>query len=138
MREYLKELGIHEKDVDALCKLNPELEAYDPKKARTNIAFLKDEGCSDLYIRNIIINNTYFLNNEPKMTQELIEYLKEDLEFKDLDLLFDSNAYLLNLEKKYLQDFVKEKKQAGKTLEEIRDLIELNLFIMEEQAWKEN
>ncbi len=133
MKEYLISLGFHQKDVEALCKLNHSLESYDPNLAKKNIEILKDLGCSDLYIKNIVMNNTYFLSNDTNQTIELIQYLKEELKFTDLDLLFDSNAYLLNLEKKYLEDFVKSKKKEKVSLEKIRDLIELNLFIMDRE-----
>lgn len=133
MKEYLEQLGINKKDIEILFELNKALEEYDVNLAKENIKILKDIGCSDLYIKNIIINNTYFLNNAIKDTKELVEYLKEELKFNDLDLLFDSNAYLLNLEKKYLEDFVENKKKENISLEKIRDLIELNLFIMDSE-----
>ena len=130
MEKIFKELGFSDKDIDAIIKLNPSLEEYDQKNIKDNINILKDIGCSDLYIKNIIVNNTYFLNNKKNDTLSLIKYLKDELGFVELDLLFDSNAYLLNIEKKYLKEFVDEKMQEGKKLEEIRDLIELNLFIV--------
>lgn len=131
MKEYLEQLGVNKKDIEILFELNKALKEYDVNLAKENIKILKEIGCSDLYIKNIIINNTYFLNNDAKSTKELIKYLKEELKFNDLDLLFDSNAYLLNLEKKYLEDFVESKKKENISLEKIRDLIELNLFIMD-------
>lgn len=138
MREYLEQLGINKKDIETLCELNPYLDGYDVKGAQKNVELLKEAKCSDLYIKNIIINNTYFLSNKVEQTKELMDYLEKELEFKDLDLLFDSNAYLLTLEKKYLEEFVSKKKKEKVSLEQIRDLIELNLFIMdnEESLWK--
>ncbi len=133
MKEYLGKIGFNEKDIEGLFTINPSLEEYDVKKAEKNINILKNIGCSNLYIKEIIINNSYFLSNEEKDTKELMTYLKEELKFTDLDLLFDSNAYLLNLKKEYLEEFVKEKKKKHVPLEKIRDLIELNLFIMDSE-----
>lgn len=132
MKEYLVKLGFKEKDIEGLFAINPSLEDYDSKKAKKNIELLKAIGCSDLYIKDIIINNSYFLSNEEE-TKALINYLKEELKFEDLDLLFDSNSYLLNLKKEYLEEFVNEKRKKQVSLEKIRDLIELNLFIMDSE-----
>lgn len=133
MKEYLVKLGFKEKDIEGLFTINPSLEEYDSKKAEKNIELLKAIGCSDLYIKDIIASNSYFLSNEEEDTKELMNYLKEKLKFENLDLLFDSNSYLLNLKKEYLEEFVNEKRKKQVPLEKIRDLIELNLFIMDSE-----
>lgn len=133
MKEYLVKLGFNKKDIETLFEINPSLEEYDKKKAEKNIELLKAIGCSNLYIKDIIASNSYFLSNEEEDTKKLMNYLKEELKFEDLDLLFDSNSYLLNLKKEYLEEFVNEKRKKQVSLEKIRDLIELNLFIMDSE-----
>ena len=59
---------------------------------------------SDL-IKNIFICNPYYLTRNSKDINKLIDKLYE-IGLKNLQIIFDSNPYILNYSNKYIDDIV--------------------------------
>ena len=74
-----------------------------------------------------------FLNNMKKDTLDLLNYLKEELNITYLNLLFDSNPFLLSKEKFEIKEFVNKQEKEGLTKEDIKDLIESNPYVIDEE-----
>ena len=67
------------------------------------------------------------------LRQEAISWhLKEELNITYLNLLFDSNPFLLSKEKFEIKEFVSKKEKEGLTKEDIKDLIESNPYVIDE------
>ena len=127
----LIELGIRYQDLQEMFNLNPMLEYLNDKEINDNILFLKSLKCSDIIIKNIIICNPFYLNRSITDLQKLVSKLI-NLGLTNLDLLFDSNPYLLNKDAFEIDSFIKEKLKLGFKLESIIDLIDSDPYITQE------
>lgn len=127
----LIELGIRYQDLQEMFNLNPMLEYLNDKEINDNILFLKSLKCSDIIIKNIIICNPFYLNRSITDLQKLVSKLI-NLGLTNLDLLFDSNPFLLNKDAFEIDNFIKEKLKFGFNLESIIDLIDSDPFITQE------
>ena len=127
----LIELGIRYQDLQEMFNLNPMLEYLNDKEINDNILFLKSLKCSDIIIKNIIICNPFYLNRSITDLQKLVSKLIS-IGLTNLNLLFDSNPYLLNKDAFEIDSFIKEKLKLGFKLESIIDLIDSDPFITQE------
>lgn len=127
MIEFLLELGIDEKDINNILEMNKDLVDYE--EYGKNIEVLRMIGCEDKEIRNIIISNPNFII---RSNSDIIKLIKafNNYGFTDLDMLFDSNPYLLNLDDFELRDFFKEKESEGLSKDDIIDLVETEFGVI--------
>lgn len=128
---YLICLGINLEELKEMVNLNPMLEYLNDKEINDNILFLKSLKCSDIIIKNIIICNPFYLNRSISDLQKLVSKLIS-IGLTNLNLLFDSNPYLLNKDAFEIDSFIKEKLKLGFNLESIINLIDSDPYITQE------
>lgn len=131
MKEILKEMGISEKTISQMIEICPNIDMIKNEEILQKIEILKDVNCDDIQIRNIISSNAMYLDRSNTDINKLIKKLKE-LGFDRLDLIFDGNPYILNLDDFEIERYIKEREKEGESLEEIVDDMSSNLFIFEE------
>ena len=127
MLDFLLELGIEGKDINNIKEMNKDLVDYEDYKK--NVEVLKMIGCDDKEIRNIIISNPNFIIRSNSDVVKLIKAFNS-YGFTDLDMLFDSNPYLLNLDDFELIDFFDKKEKEGLSKQEIIDLVETEFDVI--------
>lgn len=128
---YLIEFGITSQELDEMFETNPMLEYLNEEEINNNVLFLKSLKCEDLHIRNIIICNPFYLNRSISDLQKLVSKLI-NIGLTDLNLLFDTNPFLLNKDAFEIDEFVKEKQKLGINLESIACLIDSNPYVIDE------
>lgn len=123
-------LGIEEKDLLEMIKTCNEIKELEDEEIISKINLLKDLDCTNKQIRNILITNPFYLDRIETDILKLIKTLLE-LGFKDLNILFDSNPYILNKDSFEIEDYIEEKK-SEQSLEEIIDDLDSNPYLFDE------
>ena len=95
------------------------------------IKILKYIDCLDRHIQNILICNPFYLYRSIDDVVKLIKKLLE-IGMTNINLLFDSNPFLLNKDAYEIDDYINKKINNGKTLEDIVDEIDSNPYIIDE------
>ena len=104
----LFELGISEETINNMVELFPELKDMNEKDTLKKITVLEKLGCSNNQIINIIGSNPEYLTKSNKVILDLISKLI-DLGFKNLNILFDANPYILNFESYEIDNYVNKR-----------------------------
>lgn len=131
MEEILKDLGISKKTINQMKEICPNIKELNRNDILQKIEILKNIKCDDFQIRNIISSNALFLDRSNTDIEKLIALLK-DLGFEYLNLLFDGNPNILNLDDFEIKNYINKRKNNGELLEDIVDDMSSNLFIFEE------
>lgn len=131
MKEILKKMDISEKTIKAMEEMCPNINNITEKEILEKIKILNDIGCDHIQIRNIISSNAMYLDRSNTDIEKLINKLKE-LGFKNLDLIFDGNPYVLNLETFEIEKYIKSREKQGELLENIVDEMSSKLFLFDE------
>jgi len=127
----LYNLGIKEQDIKFIVEQCPDILEMTNEEIIEKIELLKLIECSDIHIRNIISSNPNYLTRLNKDIIDLINKLSK-LGFSCLNLLFDSNPFLLNKDAFEIDDYIKLKLNQGNSLVNIIDEIESNPYIIDE------
>lgn len=126
--EELFNLGICENTIKVMIELNPEIKEMPNDKIKEKEIILNKINCSQIQIKNIISSNALYLNrtNEEiiKLINTLIKY-----EFNNLNILFDSNPYILNLEPFEIEKYINSRINDGEILENIVDDLDSNPYL---------
>lgn len=130
MQELFK-LELNEKTIYHMIEFNPNLKDLTDKEVLEKIRLLKRINCSDNQILNIISCNSLYLSKTNTNVVKLIEYLL-GLGFNTLNILFDSNPYILNLDVFEIEAYINKQKNIGESLEEIVDELDSNPIIFNE------
>lgn len=131
MKEILKKIGISEKTINQMEEICPNIKDLTNEEVLSKIEILKDINCDDIQIRNIISSNAMYLDKSNTNINKLINELRK-LGFDNLDLLFDGNPNILNLDDFEVRKYIKDRERNGELLEDIVDDMSSNLFIFEE------
>ena len=131
MEEILKKIGISEKTINQMEEICPNIKDLTNEEVLSKIEILKDINCDDIQIRNIISSNAMYLDKSNTDINKLINELRK-LGFDNLDLLFDGNPNILNLDDFEVRKYIKDREGNGELLEDIVDDMSSNLFIFEE------
>ena len=91
------------------------------------INLLEKNKCNKENIKNILICNPFFITKNLVDSKTLIKALK-DFGFSNLNLLFDSNPYILNLNSTKLKKLLDELINKNLTKKEIIDYINYNII----------
>ena len=91
---------------------------------------LKKIGCDDIQINNILKSNPYYLEKSNEEVLDLIKCLL-DYGFNNLNILFDSNPYILNLEPFEIKKYI-DKRKKYESLEDIIDDLDSNPILFNE------
>ena len=131
MKEMLKKIGISEKTINQMEEICPNIKDLTKKEVLNKIEILKNINCDDIQIRNIVSSNAMYLDKSNTDINKLINELRK-LGFDNLDLLFDGNPNILNLDDFEVRKYIKDREENGELLEDIVDDMSSNLFIFEE------
>lgn len=129
--EMLFSLGISDDDIKNMLEQCPEIMEMSETEIREKIEILTYVECNDRHIRNIIASNPYYLDRFNSDVLKLISYLKE-IGVSNLNLLFESNPYLLNKDAFEIREYIDTRKKDGMELEDIVDEFESNPYIIDE------
>lgn len=124
-------LNLSENTLKCMIELNPNLLNMSDVEIKEKKLILEKVNCKQNEIRNIISSNSLFLN---KTTEELVNLINKlyEYHFKNLNILFDSNPYILNLEPFEIEDYISDKIKEGKTTEDIVDELSSDPFLFNE------
>lgn len=131
MKEILKKIGISEKTINQMEEICPNIKDLTNEEILSKIEILKKINCDDIQIRNIISSNAMYLDKSNTDINKLINELRK-LGFDNLDLLFDGNPNILNLDDFEVRKYIEDRERNGELLEDIVDDMSSNLFIFEE------
>ena len=125
----LLNLGISEQDFQTMIETNPDLEWITEEEIINLIHILKQIGCKDTTIKNIVICNPFYFT---RTDTDIIKLLKKLLSIglKDLNSILDANPYLLNKDAFEIDHFLNKNPEYKN---KIADLLEENPYIMEEE-----
>ena len=121
MSNYLLELGISEEEIKRILEINNGLTDYN--EYEKNIETLRILGCSENSIKNIVISNPNVLIRSNSDIIKLVNYLKT-LRLESLNIVFDTNPYLLNKDDFEVEEFFNKYRKHGLSDEKIIDIFE--------------
>ena len=122
MEEILKRLGISQKTIDQMEEICPNIKELGEKEITEKIDILKKIKCDEIQVRNIISSNAMYLEKSNTDIEKLINKMHE-LGFEMLNILFDGNPYILNLEAYEIENYIQKRQAEGEELEDIVDEI---------------
>lgn len=120
-----------ENEINELIKISPDLKEISEEEIKSKIDILLNIGCDANEIKNIIISNPFYLNRMDKDINNLINKLYS-LNIKNLDILFDSNPFLLNKDVFEINEFISNKIKDGMNIFDIIDIIENDSYSLDE------
>lgn len=129
--DELLELGLSNDTLKGMIEVNPELLEMSNKEVLDKIELLKSINCSNNMISNIIGSNSIFLSRSNTDIIKLIDYLNE-LGFSTLNILFDSNPYILNLDIFEIRNYIEDRISNGESLDDIIDDLDSNTYLFNE------
>ena len=107
--DTLVRYGFSIEDIKNMMDSNQEIENIEDSVILKLIKLLENENCSQDSIKNIFITNPFYLNRDVKEVEGLFKELKKN-GIKKLNILFDMNPYLLNLNDTDLKNLIISKK----------------------------
>ena len=131
MEEILKNLEISEKTINQMIEACPNIKELSEREILEKIEILKKINCNNIQIRNIVSSNPMYLDRSNTDVNKLIEKMNE-VGFSTLNILFDGNPYILNLDAFEIENYIKERQKKGELLEDIVDDMESNLYVFQE------
>ena len=127
--EELFNLGISNNTIKNMLELVPNIKEMSNKDIIDKINILKNINCSDYQITNIISSNPMYLDRTNEEILKLLEKLN-DLGFNTLNILFDANPYILNLEPYEIDNYIKNRLEKNEKLEDIIDDMDSNPYLL--------
>ena len=127
----LYNIEIDEENIKNMLEIYPEIKGLDDNDIIRNINILKDLNCNDSQIRNILISNPFYLDRNIEDINNLIKFLIK-IGLNNLNLLFDSNPYLLNKDTYEINENKEKELKKEKNIDDIIDELEINPFIIDE------
>lgn len=127
--DVLIRFGFSIEEIKSMMDANDEINEIDDKNIDELIEVLKKVGCSSVIIKNIFIANPFYLTRNVDEVKRLIVKLF-DIGLVHLEILFDTNPYLLNINYKEIDDLYKEKVKEGLSSEEIINYFYHNSWMM--------
>ena len=124
--EKLVELGISEEELKSMLELNANILEEPELNILIDILYLIK--CDERMIKNILISNPNYLSRTKEDVVGLINELLS-LGINDLNILFDTNPYLLDLDDFDIEDYKLEHNYSN---EELVNLLEGDPFIFSE------
>lgn len=129
--EELFNLGIDDDTIKDMLEINPEIKDMDELDIIKKKYLLMHIGCTDRQIINIISSNPEYLSRFDEDILKLIQRLLE-LGFSSLNILFDSNPYILNLDDFEINSYVNQRIKNGEKLNDIVDDLDSNPYMFNE------
>lgn len=127
----LYNMGISKENLENILNIYSNLKNITDIEVIRKKNILKQIGCSDFQIINIIGCNVMFLNRTDESIIKLLYYLYSK-GFTTLSILLDSNPYILNLEIFEIEKYLEIRLQNNELLEDIIDAMESNPALFNE------
>ena len=131
MEELLAQMGISERTIKQMEEICPNIREMGEKELIEKIEILKQIECDEIQIRNIISSNAIYLDRSKTDIEKLIKEMKE-LGFRTLNILFEENPYILNLDAYEIEKYVKDRENKGEKIEEIVEEMSSNPIVFDE------
>lgn len=129
--EELYNLGIGDNTLKSMMELYPNLNELSKEEIIEKEQLLEKIGCSRQQILNIISSNVMYLDRTTDEIIELITFFKK-LGFNTLNILFDSNPYILNMEIFEIENYINKRIKNHELLEDIIDDLDSNPYLFTE------
>lgn len=129
--EELLLLGIDPKIVKEMVDVNPYIKDMDKDEIDEKVNLLKSINCSEKEIINIISSNPMYLDSVSGDIIDLISYMQH-IGFSNLNILFDSNPFVLNMYSSEIKDYIDNRINNGEEIDYIVDDLESNPFLFDE------
>ena len=129
--EELYRIGISENTIKNMLELVPTISEMSEKEIKEKELILKKINCDENQIINIISSNPTYLDKTNDIVLRLISKLKS-YGFSMLNILFDSNPYILNLEVFEIENYINNRLDSGEELEDIIDDLDSNPVLFNE------
>ncbi len=129
--EELYRIGISENTIKNMLELVPTISEMSEKEIKEKELILKKINCDENQIINIISSNPMCLDKTNDIVLRLISKLKS-YGFSMLNILFDSNPYILNLEVFEIENYINNRLDSGEELEDIIDDLDSNPILFNE------
>ena len=127
----LLNMGISEDTIKSMMELEPSLKELKKEEIIEKKIILEKIGCSNNQIVNIISSNPTYLDRTNTEIIKLINCLTR-YNFNNLNILFDSNPYILNLEPFEINNYINNRLSNGDRLEDIVDELDSNSYLFNE------
>jgi len=126
--QELFNLGLSDETIKNMYELNPDMEDKDILEKKYILEEIK---CSNNQIRNIISSNVLFIS---KLNTDVINLINclYNYGFNNLNILFDANPYILNLDVFEIENYIKKRQENGELLEEIVEDLDFNPYLFNE------
>ena len=126
--QELYNLEIDDDTLLTMLEMNPEIKELTSNEVLNKINLLKIINCSNRQITNIISSNSIYLSRMDDDIKKLISYLLS-VGFKSLNILFDSNPYILNLDEFEVKNYINKRVISGESLSDIIDDLDTNPYL---------
>ncbi len=126
--QELYNIGISDITVKSMLELNPNLVGIKESEIIKKEDFLKKNNCSTNQIISIMGTNSIFLTRSDKDLYSLVEFLS-NIGFTNLNVLFDSNPFILNLEQFEIKKYIDSQITNNKKIDDIIDELESNPYL---------
>jgi len=127
----LYNMGISDNTIKNMIDLVPEIKDISSSEILEKKALLEKIKCTDYQMMNIISSNPQYLNRTNSEIINLIQKLNS-LGFDTLNILFDSNPYILNLDPFEIDNYINIRLSNGELIEDIVDDLETNTYLFNE------
>lgn len=125
--DILIRYGFTIEEIKIMMDTNSLIEDINDNNIKSIISILEKVNCNLDDIKNILICNPFCITNNINDINNLIDKLK-DIGIIELNKLFRTNPYILNISDKELDKLYNEKKEVGLNKEEIIDYINYNII----------
>lgn len=129
--EELYSFGISDETVKIMLEVNPLIKYIEKKELIEKKNILIKIKCDDIQIINIVGSNPMFLTKTNEEIINLINCLYEK-GFNSLNVLLDSNPYILNLEPFEINNYFENRIKKGENILEIIDDLDSNPILFNE------
>ena len=127
----LYNLGISDNTIKNMLEIVPEIKDMTEIEILEKKIILEKAKCNDYQITNIISSNPQYLNRTNSEVINLIQKLI-NLGFKPVNILLDSNPYILSLEPFEIDNYINNRLSKGELLEDIIDDLDSNPYLFNE------
>ena len=127
----LYNIGISDNNIKNMLEIVPEIKDMTVNEILEKKIILEKAKCNDYQITNIISSNPQYLNRTNSEVINLIQKLI-NLGFKPVNILLDSNPYILSLEPFEIDNYINNRLSKGELLEDIIDDLDSNPYLFNE------
>lgn len=127
----LYNIGINDEIIKSMLEINPEICDLEDQDIIDKKKLLKIINCSNKEIKNIICSNPNYLNRTNEEITKLFGYLLKT-GFKYLNILIDSNPFILNLEPFEIKNYINNRINNGENINDIVDDLDSNPYLFQE------